>query len=376
MKTRIIRNSFVFLMVFFFTPLISNAAQIYLLPQEINLKEGQTFIQDLRLDTDGEQINALDIELLFNQEVLEIVDILDSKSFLNLWVQKPSFSNTNGNLIIQGGVIGGYAGDGLILQIVFRAKKKGFSTVSFNSNSKVLLHNGEGTPARGLFSGSKFNVLGEKDDNISIFSKTHKREEYWHQNNKIEIFWEASNKNKYSYIFSRDIPENPDDYADDIKPFVYTNPSDGIYYFSIKESKDNGLTWGQIERYRILQDRTPPEKIEIILGQEEKSFDGKFFIAFNSNDKASGLDYYEVRENNLMNFLLRRGSWLKTANPYPLSEDGLGNIIEVKAVDKAGNIRTGFLVPDKFNFFFKPTLISSLVVVLLFFLIRKYKKRK
>jgi hypothetical protein len=81
----------------------------------------------------------------------------------------------------------------------------------------------------------------------------------------------------------------------------------------------------------ILSDTTPPERFAIELGRDPQSYDGKYFISFQAEDKDSGIQRYEVKEEGFP--LVRSGS------PYVLQDQSLRSPVEVYAIDLAGNVR-------------------------------------
>lgn len=58
-----------------------------------------------------------------------------------------------------------------------------------------------------------------------------------------------------------------------------------------------------------------------------------------SNDKQTGIDYYEVKEGE--------GNWVKTESPYLLKDQARQSVIQVKAVDKASNERIETIQPSQ-----------------------------
>ncbi len=74
-----------------------------------------------------------------------------------------------------------------------------------------------------------------------------------------------------------------------------------------------------------------PESFKVEINRDPSIFDGQYFITFNTTDKQTGIDYYEVKEG--------RGEWRRAVSPYLLEDQSLKGIIKVKAVDKAGNER-------------------------------------
>lgn len=343
------------LLFFTFSFGIAQAAQIYLLPQEAEVGVGDTILSELRIDTEGENVNAFDIKLFYPFDVLEIAEVIKGGSLINLWISEPSYSNDEGVLEVQGGRIGGLSGDGILLKILFRGKSISSGLVTFHPTSKVLLHDGQGTPAQSSYSPAYYIVKERIADSLELTSRTHPTEDMWYQANKINIMWKTQNSLLYSHILSRDAVQVPDNQPDEEAGAVeYNKPSDGIYYFSVKESSDNGESWSSISTYRLLQDKTPPESFEIILGRDDSIYGGKHFITFASSDRTSGIDHYEIHEGTLMQTLIG-AKWKVIKGSYPLSDQKLNSIIKVKAVDEAGNYRVETFKP-------KIILISEIIL--------------
>jgi len=85
------------------------------------------------------------------------------------------------------------------------------------------------------------------------------------------------------------------------------------------------------------EDKIPPEEFK----PEIVKIDNQYFLVFNSQDKQSGIDHYEVAtlKQTLLGQLVPVGNFEKGESPYPLNEADLNKIIEIKAIDKAGNER-------------------------------------
>lgn len=79
------------------------------------------------------------------------------------------------------------------------------------------------------------------------------------------------------------------------------------------------------------EDNVPPEPFTLTLTQDPQLFEGQYVLIFETQDKQSGIDHYEVQEGNSI--------FERAESPYVLkNQDDLFNIT-VRAVDKAGNIR-------------------------------------
>lgn len=133
------------------------------------------------------------------------------------------------------------------------------------------------------------------------------------------------------------------------------------------------------ERKDVFEDSTQPEPFDVIIAQSEKAFSGEYFAAFDAVDKGTGIDHYEVRESSLY----QSTPWFNTSSPYHLQTQGGQVLVEVRAVDGAGNMRYASasqeLTPTA-----KPFGVESVLLIaaafsigaFIFFLCKKKKKEK
>lgn len=78
-------------------------------------------------------------------------------------------------------------------------------------------------------------------------------------------------------------------------------------------------------------DKIAPKDFDIEFGKDTDAYEGKIFITFNTQDKESGIDHFEVKEGNR--------SFVRTGSPYVLQDQNPKAYIVVRAIDKAGNVR-------------------------------------
>lgn len=83
-------------------------------------------------------------------------------------------------------------------------------------------------------------------------------------------------------------------------------------------------------------DTTQPDPFDVIVESTKSVFGGRYYLVFSTVDKQSGIDHYEMVIN---------GTWQKVTSPHVVDDQTLQSGIEVRAVDKAGNIRLGTYVP-------------------------------
>ncbi len=113
-------------------------------------------------------------------------------------------------------------------------------------------------------------------------------------------------------------------------------------------------------------DTTAPAKFSIELGRDQGINDGKYFVSFYATDDASGINRYEVIENGL--------PAVRSGNVYVLQDQTLSGVVEVRAIDNAGNVRTETLKLKAEFPWLKTILVSILalgVLVAAFIIFRK-----
>lgn len=147
-----------FLFVFFsvFAP-AARAAEIYFSSQTQEVAVGQQFQVSVFLNTNGEEINAVEGKIMFPGELLNLQEIRDGNSIVNFWVEKPKIESS-GRINFSGIIPGGYRGQrGLLLTLIFIAKKEGQGTIELRE-TKTLLNDGNGTEASLTISPYQFTI--------------------------------------------------------------------------------------------------------------------------------------------------------------------------------------------------------------------------
>ena len=115
-----------------------------------------------------------------------------------------------------------------------------------------------------------------------------------------------------------------------------------------------------------LTDKEPPEDFNPSIESDPNIFDGKFFLVFATQDKAAGIDRYEVREGEW-------GWFTEAQSPYLLKHQSLDRKIFVKAIDKSGNERIAVLNAQHQASWYRQYAMFGIIlmVVVLGFLLKK-----
>jgi len=267
----------------------SKAAILYLDHALGEYRPGEIFTVNLRIDNEGECLNAFEIYVKYPADTIKFVDFSDGDSFLTLWVERPKVDEENGIISFIAGIPGGYCGrlpgdigpSNILGGIIFRVPgfqvtsgpPADYARIEIMGISQALLSDGFGTPAKLSFQPTEFKIT--RDDALPPIT------EEWYQ--------------------------------------------------------------------RIQDDKTAPEPFLIELRRDPEIFGGKFFIIFSTTDKQTGIDRFEVMESDELerNRKTKKPAvWKRAESPYLLEDQKLLSFIKVKAVDKAGNERIVELPPQ------------------------------
>lgn len=132
------------------------------------------FIIDIYV-TSSIPFNAVDAEIRFPIDTLDVVGVNQDNSVIDLWVKEPTYSNENGTITFVGGTPrdGGLSGKNLILSILFHPKATGTASIDV-FHSVILASNGTGTDLNGSTTPADLiiNELGDTANNNVITDET------------------------------------------------------------------------------------------------------------------------------------------------------------------------------------------------------------
>jgi hypothetical protein len=249
-------------------PASASAASIYLDPATGTYGPGDTFVINIRLNTDGQCINAANVALTYPADSLKAVDFSKGGSIFSLWVNEPKLNTEKGTVSFAGGIPGGYcgraAGDpaltNTIGKVVFTVTSatSGKAVIHLSAGSSLYLNDGHGTKIAPELNAVALKLVSERQSTVN--------------------------------------------------PWVSEVKADTI----------------------------PPDPFEVQVQSTGNVFDGKYYAVFSTVDKQSGIDHYEMQVN---------GAWQQVRSPHVLADQSLASDVEVRAIDKAGNIRMGTYVP-------------------------------
>lgn len=317
------------------------ASSLYLSPYSGTFFVGNTFDISVFVDTEESVINAIEVNLKFPADLLQVTSPTAGSSFISIWADQPSYSNKDGTVNFRGGVPnpGVKTSAGLISTITFRAKAPGVAKISFSESSKILLADGKGTNILQSAAPGEYTLILQAPEGPRISSPTHPSQNTWYRNNNPLFFLEDVNEvSDFSWSLDRDpmgIPDNISEGKENSASFEDTE--DGIWYFHAKARK-NGI-WSGSSHYPIKIDNMPPGDLEVRV-ESASSFSGsRFFAYFFAKDSLSGIGHYEVSVLDMGDPQASVNPFfLETASPYRIPQEKSGQYtVLVRAYDKAGN---------------------------------------
>jgi hypothetical protein len=121
-----------------------SAAQIFTESQDAEMQVGDEHVLEVFLDTEEEEVNALEGSLAFPAGAFEIKEVRDGNSAVTFWITRP---NVSGERILFSGIIpGGHVGKkSPLFAVVVRPLHTGLASVDVRE-AQVLLNDGKGTP--------------------------------------------------------------------------------------------------------------------------------------------------------------------------------------------------------------------------------------
>jgi len=268
----------------------SFAATLYMDPNVSELRRGDIMVVSVRLDAgDDECVNVVDAVITYTENI-QPVDTSRGNSIFSLWVEEPVINTENRTITFAGGIPNGYCG----------------------------------------------RIPG--DPRLT--------------NNVVDLLFQSPGLQIGS-------TESGNEVSIDFAPETQVLLNDGFgtaaptTFFGSKISltRDAGPTQLNPWQDSVENDNVVPESFSITLARIPDEF-SPYHVIFNTTDKQSGIDHYEIIEEpldskNLFGWGAETAPWVTAVSPYPLDDQSLNSTIRIKAVDKAGNEYIATYVPEE-----------------------------
>ncbi len=326
----------------------SLAANIILSPLNINTKVGKTFTVDVLVSSNKDNINAASGLINFPADVLSVSSISKTGSFINLWAEEPSYSNTAGTVSFEGVALNpGFSGStGKVITITFKAKDAGNVNLLMKSGS-VLANDGNATNVLGTLAGA-FVIIDEdapqevqppvKSESIPVItSSTYPDSKKWYPSREASFEWAVpSTVSAVRTLYSEKENASPSKvYDPPINNRSFTSDSDGIMYMHVQFK--NGSTWGTVSHYKFQIDTEGPESLTASFPDGVVTTNQTPAVLILTEDKLSGIDYItmSIDGGELVKYSV------EPSHLYHLPKQPSGkHSVVINSVDFAGNKST------------------------------------
>lgn len=140
----------------------------------------------------------------------------------------------------------------------------------------------------------------------------------------------------------------------------------------------------------VKKDTFPPEIFTPIIIQDTTIAESPYVVVFDTIDKQSGVEHYEIVEEDPRSFGFRIGSRIKAKlsqakSPYILQDQSLSSRIVIRAYDHAGNMEEQIIPPKnmppifnpyRYEDYIAPLIIIGLIVIVYYIFIKIKNKKK
>lgn len=368
------------ILIFILKTSIIHAATLFLSPPATEIKIGETFNVELRINSEGQAFNAAQSTIEFPLDILEVesLDYSPAMSTFNFWLEEPTFSNQEGKITFIGGTTGGVTGASIqILKITFKAKGVGEGNILIN-DAAITASDGNGTNILSTIEIARFRSLPiiispelppPTPQTTSTPAETPKTLEITPPPPK-QIIREPiivkrlpeipiisvplySDQNKwYNFTTNFLVQWNLSEDISAISTAINQNSTfdpptkseglfnskifpaltgDGIWYLHIRFK--NNVGWGPTTHYKLAIDTIPPLAFDINVLDGLSTDNPSPSLKFETTDGLSGLQNYLVRIENNDTIILETGT-----TTLSLQDPGI-KAINIRAQDFAGNTR-------------------------------------
>jgi hypothetical protein len=326
-------------------PLRADASTLSLVPSKTELEVGETFEVAVLLDTQGEDVNAVEIGIDFPADKLQVVSPNTGRSIIEIWAGQPKFNNKTGQIEMRGGIPNGLViENGLVTTIQFRVKTSGSASVQFTTQTRVLANDGLGTDVLVRTPGAFLTAKLPKPAGPVVTSPTHSEQSRWYVNPDIIFEWQGDEGIEgYSYILNDEAVFEPDTISEGQDTDIsYNQLGSGVHFFHIRSLRAG--QWGGTTHFQVNIDNAPPANFKIEAIPSSRTAARQPVLKFFTTDAQSGIDHFEIKIISLTP--TEDGQppadelFSDAQSPYVMYPLELGNYdVIVRAYDKARNYR-------------------------------------
>ncbi len=353
-----------------FSSRTAHAATMSFISSASNPSIGDTIDVSVRVDSQGQTVNAAQGIIQYSKNILQVVSVEHSNSIFNIWAQEPSVNTSTGEISFLGGSTNSFSGGSLyVLDVTFMVRGTGLATLNFanagvtagdgtgsnilSSSTAISFMIGNGTPApvTGQVSSVtstpvvvqqvvpapvqiKRPVVPTTTVPIApvISVNLYPDQTAWY--NTVGNFlaeWQLPvDVTDVATALNQDPQFAPTSSEGLFDNKTFGTLKEGVWYLHVRFKNSAG--WGPVTHYRIAIDVTPPFPFTATIKEGSTTEVAAPTVQFSTQDQPSGVAFYRIfADGTLM------GTTTETSF-VPASLSFGSHDIEVQAVDHAGNV--------------------------------------
>lgn len=337
--------------LFLFTPKLSKAATLNVVPETGVYASGNAFSVQIKVNTQGKSIIAAEGLLNFNPQELSVVSIDKAGSIFNMWAVEPDFSNTAGTIKFAGGKVGGFSeNSGTVINVTFRTKTNGVARLTFSEG--LITENGPtGTNILSGMNGGTFTVQAPSSSPTPetvqyvapantpaapVVNSSSHPDGVWSDKKTANLTWTLpagvtavrTNLDRNPNTIPTKLYESP------IREITLNDLEEGVSYFHIQFKNAEG--WGKVTHYKLATDTEKPESLKVDLKEGADLSNSIQTLVLEAEDKTSEIQKYLVKIDDGEPIVFSVKEEEKSEMTLPALLPGVHNLV-IEVYDLAGN---------------------------------------
>lgn len=357
----------------------AHAATLSFMSGVTNASIGDTIDVSVRIDSQGQTVNAAQGTVQYPSSILQVVTVNHSNSVFNIWAQEPTVNTSTGEISFLGGSTNSFSGPSLyVLDVTFLVRGTGTATLNF-ANAGVTAGDGTGANILSASTPISFTIGGVRPATVTASSSATATGATSTQLTAPQAVVQqappaptqikrpavptstvplapALTASLYpdqaawyntigNFLVQWPLPPDVTDVATAVNQDPQFDPTvseglfgsktfsavdEGIWYLHVRFK--NSVGWGPVANYRIAIDTTPPFPFQATIREGLTTEVSAPTVQFSAKDQPSGMAYYAISADGMM-----VGTTTETSFVLPSLSFGQHTIV-VQAIDEAGNI--------------------------------------
>jgi hypothetical protein len=304
------------------------------------MEKGTPHIISVVIDSGGENINAIELELLYDATKIQVDELIMARSICSseLTIEK-NIDSKNGKITLSCIIPnpGFSEKKGILADIILTPMVRGDFSINFGENNKILANDGLATNVLRESYDAYYDIIDYSyKNNLNIYSNSHSNPHNWYNNNIANLSWLCNGDFCDNFVYSIDsLPDSLPIFGKSTKSKNSMNIGlyqDGEYYFHLA-SVDKEGRFILVDHFKLKIDTTSPSLLDIKYSDSIIKKGEVVRFEFETSDNLSGAD------KDLFYVKLNNGTFLPTKSPLYVSFNDLGeHNVSIRSFDKAGNI--------------------------------------